>query len=320
MAEGIPIFDLYDDKTDKYINGDCAILSLALYDLYENFKLVGIFSSDKQQEYPTKGLHDKDYIYQHYLVSMDTEEGVIYIDSEGVWDKENLLKHWRDMGRESDIMNLNNISIETVKSFMKKEKQKISEEDEEYAKNILYRVSKVFKLIRKPYEKNIKARELNFIKENEDIHPKYTFERKNYNSYIVKIERYPMTLIEFSDIIMNLDKNVKEFPGPNGIVCRLNENFNTFSELLDYFYIKVDNMIDILHSKSILHGDLHGNNVVVNPETAECKIIDFGRSYYFDELDYDKILELSEFMGIEVPTSSLTELKAYEHKMYRMQF
>lgn len=53
-------------------------------------------------------------------------------------------------------------------------------------------------------------------------------ERKNYDNILLKIERYPMTLMEFSDIIMNLDKNIKEFPDPNGIVYRLNDNFNTF--------------------------------------------------------------------------------------------
>lgn len=318
MIKGIPILDLYDNKSEKYINGECAILALTLNELYENFILVGIFSSEKQQEYPTKGLLDKDYTYQHYLVLIDIPNiGIIYIDAEGVWDKENLLKHWKnkDFNKKYDFINMNILSMKTIKYFIKD--QKIGYLDYEYAINILYRISKVFKLPRESFRKLIDLRELNFIKLNEDIHPKYTIEKINSKQAIIKMEKYPMTLRTFNTIVRYSENDQKEFPKSNGVICKISEKFDNLDQILDYFYTKVDDMIDIIHSRNMIHGDLHSDNVIVDPETGDCKIIDFGRSYFIKELNDDKILKLGEFMGSQEPFTSLNQLMAYEHIMYR---
>lgn len=132
-----------------------------------------------------------------------------------------------------------------------------------------------------------------FIKENQDLHPKYIVEDS-----LIKIDKYPMTFLEFCDIMEELG-DVREFLGPVGMIYKISDEFKTYEDIIQYFHDKIHEMLNILHSRGILHRDFHGNNIVVNPETGDCKIIDFGRSYYFDEIDDEKIIELVEFMGVD---------------------
>ncbi len=49
--------------------------------------------------------------------------------------------------------------------------------------------------------------------------------------------------------------------------------------------------VENMHACGIIHSDLHDNNVLVNPDTLEVTIIDFGLSHEVDPLPYDKLAD-----------------------------
>ncbi len=75
--------------------------------------------------------------------------------------------------------------------------------------------------------------------------------------------------------------------------------------------------IQKLHNMGILHDDLHGNNIVINPENGDVKIIDFGNSYFFEEIDDDVINELNSFLEREEPFNNLEDVLLFELGMYK---
>jgi tRNA A-37 threonylcarbamoyl transferase component Bud32 len=85
----------------------------------------------------------------------------------------------------------------------------------------------------------------------------------------------------------------------------------------------INNKIQKLHSLGILHGDLHSNNIVINQDMNEIKIIDFGESKFISEIKKDKdkyiqyfnnFWEPTEWIGSEI--TSIDGLLEYEFKMW----
>lgn len=57
----------------------------------------------------------------------------------------------------------------------------------------------------------------------------------------------------------------------------------------------VVNCLKKLHSLGVVHGDLSEENIVVNPETKDAKIIDFGLSNYASNIDVEEFNRLRDF-------------------------
>ena len=87
---------------------------------------------------------------------------------------------------------------------------------------------------------------------------------------------------------------------------------------LETFQDQISRLISINHKNKILHGDLHSNNIVVNPETHKVRIIDFGESREFNYI-YD-LDQLNRFLQPENPFQSLNDVIEFEKEMYLRDF
>lgn len=83
---------------------------------------------------------------------------------------------------------------------------------------------------------------------------------------------------------------------------------------------KISKMIDSMHKRGILHGDLHANNIVCNPDTGDIKFIDFAEAMYIDELSSQAIARIAKFWDAELPIVTLEDLLAYEKGMWRIGY
>lgn len=84
---------------------------------------------------------------------------------------------------------------------------------------------------------------------------------------------------------------------------------------------KIDKLIDIMHSKGILHGDLHAENIVVSEDLSDVRIIDFGESVLTKDIDEEKIKYFVDFWGVEdEEINNIEDLKAYEKTMWRIGY
>ena len=123
------------------------------------------------------------------------------------------------------------------------------------------------------HKKTISQRELEFFQKLSELElaPKILDIQHRGQYYIVKCQKYPMTLMEYYD-----------------------EN-----DSIEPFENKLLNLVNELHKHHILHGDLHANNIVIDPKHMDIRLIDFGRSYYFDEVDNAVIIHLNNFLKPE---------------------
>jgi tRNA A-37 threonylcarbamoyl transferase component Bud32 len=120
-----------------------------------------------------------------------------------------------------------------------------------------------------------------------DIAPKILAIRNiNKQDYEVTMEKYPTTLLQYHDAGGDISPYKK----------------------------KISELVNRLHDIDILHGDLHGNNIVINPETEEVKLIDFGRSYFMDEITPIVLKQLSKFLDKDF--TSVDDVMAFEKVMY----
>lgn len=81
------------------------------------------------------------------------------------------------------------------------------------------------------------------------------------------------------------------------IVTDYQPGFITFSDFLDLYKITKQDKVKIfkefksivnkLHEIRIEHGDLHLDNILINPKTFEIKIIDFGKCTDYSDLEFE---------------------------------
>jgi tRNA A-37 threonylcarbamoyl transferase component Bud32 len=49
---------------------------------------------------------------------------------------------------------------------------------------------------------------------------------------------------------------------------------------------KIKHLISVMHQHGVIHGDLHADNIIVNPKNQDVRIIDFNCGYMIGRLQY----------------------------------
>lgn len=136
------------------------------------------------------------------------------------------------------------------------------------------------------YEKRVNGREIYF------------------NRLLINTDIIPQTIINGNNIIM------KKYPTTIGDYL---DEYGEFPDMAEY---KIHGLLCKLHIMGILHGDAHPFNFVYDPETQDIRLIDFGKSYLFTELNSDVFEDISSFW--ETKVTNIDEAILYENKMYRL--
>lgn len=106
-----------------------------------------------------------------------------------------------------------------------------------------------------------------------------------YNFYkILKGSNITPDIIELTRDLLTIEKYYSTLGE-----ALINNSFN--KEELDRIYNDVRKLIDRLHEKGIIHGDLHNDNIVCNEDVTEFRIIDFEQSTFIYLVDDDYIEE-----------------------------
>lgn len=125
-----------------------------------------------------------------------------------------------------------------------------------------------------------------------NICPEFTCEEIRNGTWKVTMKRYPMTVGQYID-----ENNGKDF---------------------SILTTKIYTLIDKLHSKGVFHGDLHAENIVLDPITMDVRIIDFedGRTRMIDSIKKTDIKKIREFFDTE-EVNTIDELIEYERNMWK---
>lgn len=140
------------------------------------------------------------------------------------------------------------------------------------------------------YTKAMTVRELQFLQHasNANIAPRILNVKQTHNDWCsVTMERYDITILSYF------------------------ETGNSISLYED----SITNLVDKLHSLHIVHGDLHASNIVLNLNTDEIRLIDFGASYYMHEITEYELCNLEKFLDQRFIT--IEDLLIYEKVMYK---
>jgi len=118
------------------------------------------------------------------------------------------------------------------------------------------------------YTKPMTEREFLFtlLASNFGIAPRVVGFRRDQGMYMVDIELYPYTLMDVPDW------------------CRYKD--------------QVHRLLQQLHDIGILHNDVTEENIVVNPQTGDVRLIDFGLSLWIDDIqDVNPNGEVADIYG-----------------------
>lgn len=121
---------------------------------------------------------------------------------------------------------------------------------------------------------------------------------------ILIIEAYPMTLKDY------IQEN-----------CILDE------EELGTIPLKLNSLIDKIHSLGIVHCDIHPGNVVLNPKHSsdpsdfEVRLIDFELSRWIDSVSIDDMEDFMTFLPRFYPGEDcVQDLLNYEYEMWKYDY
>lgn len=98
-----------------------------------------------------------------------------------------------------------------------------------------------------------------------------------------------------------------------------NNKFTKLSEIGELQQIVIK-LIDDLHSHNILHGDLHSHNIVLNPDTMDVKIIDFGESRKIDEMNDNDIEYFNNFLDPVTSFKNIYDIIEYERTNWILDY
>lgn len=116
-----------------------------------------------------------------------------------------------------------------------------------------------------------------------------------FNGNTIEYEKYDCTLSDF--LYSNKEKSL-------------------ISEIKQQCY----NLINSLHLNCILHGDIHTENIVINLLTMEVKLIDFGLSSLFSQVDNKKMQIYNSLYQINPHAKTIDDLIKWELKCVGFMF
>ena len=146
----------------------------------------------------------------------------------------------------------------------------------------------------KVFVKTVEKRELDFLLKLEglEITPKllkYEINNTEENSYDVYIEEYPWTLSQYADI----------------------------PEIFNKYHEKIKDLITKLHDLNIYHGDLTFDNIVIDIDNDKVRLIDFGESLYFHEINDNYITKVIKNLQTEETCKTFDDIIDAEFTLYK---
>jgi serine/threonine protein kinase len=115
-----------------------------------------------------------------------------------------------------------------------------------------------------------------------------------------------ITLSPSSVIMVKYPTNLADYIEEN--------NFHQLSQL-NQIPNQIMVLIDQLHLLDIFHGDIHTGNIVLNPETNDVKIVDFGESRRISRMKQSDIKFFNEVFDINPPLTEIQQLIEFERTM-----
>ena len=133
---------------------------------------------------------------------------------------------------------------------------------------------------------------------------------------LIEKSHYPGTSPTVPFIINGMKYTMLKYPTTIGQY--IDDNNISADELDISIKTQISNLVDNLHKKGILHGDLHAENLVYDNNTV--KIIDFGESKLIKDLTEKDIAYYNKFWNIKdkdlKPLKTINDLLEFEKIMY----
>lgn len=108
---------------------------------------------------------------------------------------------------------------------------------------------------------------------------------------------------------------------PLTLAAYIEQNDISSVEQLGWIADAIDDKIGRLHGLGIVHMDLHTQNIVIDPEISDVRLIDLGMSRWIDSLCEGDMLDCTQFLpGFCYGTDFKNDIMAYEYQMWRMDY
>lgn len=108
---------------------------------------------------------------------------------------------------------------------------------------------------------------------------------------------------------------------PLTLAAYIEQNDITSVEQLGWIAAAIDDKIAALHNLGIVHMDLHTQNIVIDPESGDIRLIDLGMSRWIRDLHEGDMLDCVQFLpGFCYGTDFKGDIMAYEYRMWRMDY
>jgi tRNA A-37 threonylcarbamoyl transferase component Bud32 len=92
-------------------------------------------------------------------------------------------------------------------------------------------------------------------------------------------------------------------------------------EQLGELATKIDEKIAALHDLGLVHLDLHTQNIVVDPETGDARLIDLGMARWISDLGEADMQDCVKFLpGFCYGSDFIADIVCYEHRMWKMDY
>ena len=166
-------------------------------------------------------------------------------------------------------------------------------------------------IIMRYIDKKVSSISYDCMNQLQHLFPKFYYKAQpKIDEYIIQLSKYPTDLGDYIE----------------------NNNITSTTELNNMLGFNIDekisDMIDELHNYGIIHGDLHENNIVINPTSKDVKFIDLDSNYSYriTELKENpelfakvvKFFNATQMDGTEITT--IEELLNYEKRMWKTCF
>jgi RIO-like serine/threonine protein kinase len=94
----------------------------------------------------------------------------------------------------------------------------------------------------------------------------------------------------------------------------IDNKFITIGQIQELVYNKIDD----LHKLGIFHGDLHGNNIVINRTFDDARIIDFEFSSFIKNISGQEIIRYAKSFGEEDDIKNIMDALIHEREVWKI--